>query len=94
MTKKIEISTVLYGAKDSGTVVYRDNSTMGYEFYNSGNCVVSINNLKLSPGSTYKSFERGYIDVTQWRINFDQTNIYSGCATNYAELTVLIYSER
>lgn len=94
MIKNFEITTLLYGAKDSGTVIYRDASTMGYEFYNSGNCIVTINNLKLSPGSTYKSYERGFKDVTQWRINFNQTNIYSGCATNYAELTVLIYSEK
>lgn len=86
-----EISTIVYGANDSGMVIFRDAKTIGYIITNTGNCPVTINNYKLQPNSWIKTFEPGYRDQTQWRMNFDQ---FSTCATNNAELTILIYSTK
>lgn len=87
----IEISTSVYSATDSGTVIYRDAKTLGYIITNTGNCPVWINNYLLQPNSWIKTFEPGYRDTTQWRMNMVQ---FSACATNNAELTVLIYSTK
>jgi hypothetical protein len=85
-----EISTITYGAKDNGLVIYRDEKTIGYVIANTGNCPIYINNYLLQPNSWIKTFEPGYIDKTQWRMNM-QT--FDACATNNAELTILIYSK-
>lgn len=82
------INTVLYSAKDSGTVVFRDEKTIGYQFINSGNCPVWLNNYLLYPGDCWKTLEPGMIDKTSYRMNFVQ---FDSCATTNAELTALIY---
>ena len=87
--RKIKFANVSYYAKDTGTVVFRDKSTIGYIFINTGNCVCTLNNFPLQPNAVLKTYEPDAIDTTQWRINFSQ---FSACATTSAELTVLIYS--
>lgn len=85
---KFTVNTILYGAADSGSVVFRDADTLGYQFINTGNCAVWINNFLLLPDTVWKSFEAGMIDTTSYRINFQQFN---SCATDNAELTVILY---
>jgi len=87
--RKIKYSNITYYSKDTGTVVFRDKTTIGYIFINTGNCVCLLNNFPLQPNSVLKTYEPDAIDLTQWRINFSQ---FSSCATTSAELTVLIYS--
>jgi hypothetical protein len=86
-----ETSTVIYTAKDSGNAVFRNEKTLGFLFMNTGNCPVKVNNMTLPPSGFFKSFEIGGRDLTNYRILFDQ---FSSCATNNAELTVLIYSTK
>lgn len=85
---KFTIATITYLAKDSGTVVFRDERTIGYQFINTGNCAVWLNNFLLQPNSVLKTVESQMIDKTSYRMNFVQ---FSSCATDNAELTVLLY---
>lgn len=88
---KFKISTSNYYQQDNGKAVYRDANTLGYLFINTGNCNVSVNNILLPPGGVFKTFERGYIDTTQYKILFT-INDGSACGGDSAELTTLIYS--
>jgi len=85
-----EISTIVYQSKDNGMVIFRDENTLGYVITNTGNCPIFINNYLLQPNSWIKTFEPGYRDTTSYRMNMQ--NKFSSCATDNAELTVLIYS--
>lgn len=87
-----EISTIIYSSKDNGMVIFRDDNTLGYIITNTGNCPIFINNYLLQPNSWLKTFEPGYKDVTAYRMNMQ--NQFSSCATNNAELTILIYSKK
>lgn len=85
---KFTTNTIIYAATDSGTIVFRDDKTLGYQFINTGNCAVWINNFLLFPDCVFKTMETGMIDATSYRINFVQFN---ACATDNAELTVILY---
>lgn len=88
---KFKISTQNYYEQDNGTAVYRDADTLGYLFCNTGNCVVSLNNIVLPPGGVFKTFETGYKDTTQYKVKFTIDD-FSACGGGSAELTTLIYS--
>lgn len=83
--------TVIYSSKDTGTAVFRDNNTIGYQFINTGNCAVYLNNYLLQPQTTWKTFETGYSDQTVYRMNFQDS--FSSCAVINSELTVIIYNK-
>ena len=85
---KFTTNTIIYSASDSGTIVFRDEKTLGYQFINTGNAAVWLNNLLLFPNTVFKTFEVGSIDTTTYRMNFVQ---FSSCATENAELTVILY---
>lgn len=89
MANKFVIDSVTYTANDNGTYVFRNEKTIGYCFINTGNCAISLNNYKLQPNSSFKTFERGMIDATNWQMLFATFN---SCSTSYSELTCLIYS--
>lgn len=84
-----KLDTIIYGAKDTATAVFRDNKTLGYCFINTGNCAVLLNNFVLQPNTSYKTFETGCIDKTVYRMLF---NTFDSCSTDNAELTVVIYN--
>lgn len=86
--KKFSITTIIYQATDSGTIVFRDAKTIGYQFINTGNCAVWLNNFLLQPNAVLKTVESQMIDATSYRMNFIQ---FDSCATANAELTVLLY---
>lgn len=69
--------------------IFRDERTLGYLFTNQGNSTLWINNFKLLPGATYKSFEPLMIDMTLYRVLFDQ----SAPLTDNL-LSVIIYNKR
>ena len=90
------IDSLEYTANDNGQFVFRDESTIGYCFINTGNCPVAVNNYILNPNSTFKTFETGYVDQTRWQLNFKPTTyvVESNCQTTNSKLIVLIYSKR
>lgn len=85
----IKLDTITYGANDTGTAVFRDSKTLGYNFINTGNCAVKLNNLILQPNTSYKTFETGCKDNTVYRMVF---NTFNSCSIDNAELTVVIYN--
>lgn len=87
---KFITNTIILTAAESGQVVFRDINTIGYNFINTGNCPVMINNYLLQPSSSFKTFEPNMIDFTSYRINFQQ---FSACATLNAELTIILYNK-
>jgi hypothetical protein len=87
-----DISTIVYVSKDNGQIIFRDENTLGYIITNTGNCPIFVNNFLLQPNSWLKTFEPGYKDLTSYRINMQNT--IDVCATNNAELTILIYSKK
>lgn len=72
--------------------IFRDASTIGYIFANTGNQILYINNLQLLPGSCWKTLENGMIDVSLYRVRFEQNPTYPSCANQYSNLQVIIYS--
>lgn len=86
---KFKVDTIIYGQKDTGTAVFRDEKTLGYCFINTGNCSVLLNNFLLQPNTSYKTFETGCIDKTVYRMVF---NTFDSCSIDNAELTVVIYN--
>jgi hypothetical protein len=86
---KFKTDTIIYGVKDSGTAVFRDERTLGYLFINTGNCPVLLNNFILLPNSSLKTYEPNSCDCTVYRMNFKDFNT---CTADYSELTVLIYN--
>lgn len=89
MANKFVIDSLTYTANDNGQYVFRNEKTIGYCFINTGNCAISLNNYKLQPNSSFKTFERGMIDITNWQMIF---STFNSCSTSYSELTCLIYS--
>lgn len=87
------IDTILVNADSgrNGQIVFRNDATLGYCFINSGNCKLTLNNIELLPGAVLKTFERGYIDMTPWRVLFD---IGSACGTTNGQLTCMIYTKK
>lgn len=85
-----KLDTVIYSKKDSGTAVFRDDSTLGYIFVNTGNCSVWLNNYLLQPNSSLKTYEPMGCDKTVYRMNF---NTFNACSTDNSELTVIIYNK-
>jgi hypothetical protein len=83
-----QISSEVMGADKSGAVVFRNANTIGYLFINTGNTIVYLNNIALSPNGFLKTYEPGAADMTQWRVNF-QAPFQVGTP----QLTVLIYSK-
>lgn len=69
--------------------IFRDDRTLGYVFTNQGNSILWINNFKLLPGATFKSFEPLMVDLTLYRVLFDQT---APLTDNL--LSVIIYNKR
>lgn len=87
---KFVIDTILMQPDvNPNQVVFRNDLTLGYLFINSGNCPLLLNNVKLNPGGTLKTFERGCIDQTLWRVLFQAGG---SCGSTYGQLTVLVYS--
>lgn len=64
---------------------------LGYEFINSGNCTVFINELKLPPGASWKSFQFGAIDATPYRFRFVPNPNLTACSSQNAALTVITF---
>jgi hypothetical protein len=85
------IDSVEYTTTQTTEDVYRDESTIGYCFINTGNCPVNINNYVLLPNSSFKTFEYGMVDITRWKMLFAP---FDTCSTTNARLVVLIYSKR
>lgn len=85
-----KLDTIIYSSKDTGTSVFRDDSTLGYIFVNTGNCSIWLNNYLLQPNSSLKTFEPTCKDATVYRMTF---NPFNPCSTNNSELTVLIYNK-
>lgn len=69
--------------------IFRDDRTLGYLFTNQGNSILWVNNFKLLPGATLKSFEPLMCDLTLYRVVFDQTAPLSDNL-----LSVIIYNKR
>lgn len=86
---KIKLDTITYGINDTGMAVFRDEKTLGYNFINTGNCSITLNNFILEPNTTFKTFETGCIDKTVYRMIF---NTFNQCSIDNAELTVVIYN--
>lgn len=87
---RYKLDTILYSHKDTGTSVYRDDSTLGYIFVNTGNCSIWLNNYLLQPNSSLKTYEANCCDCTVYRMTF---NSFDSCSTNNSELTVIIYNK-
>ena len=85
------IDSVEYSSTNTSEYVFRDESTLGYCFINTGNCSVSINNYVLLPNSTLKTFEYNMKDITRYQMLF---NTFDACSTTNSRLVVLIYSAR
>jgi hypothetical protein len=88
---KFVVDSVEYNSTNTSDYVYRDESTLGYCFINTGNCSVNINNYVLLPNSSLKTFEYNMIDMTRYQMIF---NTFDACSTTNARLVVLIYSAR
>jgi hypothetical protein len=88
---KFVIDSVEYNSTNTSDYVFRDESTLGYCFINTGNCSVNINNYVLLPNSSLKTFEYNMIDMTRYQMIF---NTFDACSTTNARLVVLIYSAR
>ena len=76
--------------------VFRDPNTIGYNFVNNGNSIVWVNNLKLLPGQSWKTFEAGMIDVGLYRVRFDtqyQKTANLTCSTQETSFVVIIYNK-
>jgi hypothetical protein len=69
--------------------IFRDSRTIGYCFTNQGNSILWINNFKLLPGATLKTFEPLMIDMTLYRVVFDQVALLSDNL-----LAVIIYNKQ
>ena len=72
--------------------IFRDASTIGYIFVNMGNEIAYINNLKLNPGSSFKTLENGMIDTSLYRVRFEANPTFASCANSFANIQVIIYS--
>jgi hypothetical protein len=92
---KIKIDVILYGIEPNDSIrIFRNESTIGYCFINSGNTPITINNFVLLPNTTWKTFEPMCEDLTVYRASFNQSNnLYSSCGTNNSNLTAIIYSK-
>ena len=88
---KFVVDSVEYNSTNTSDYVFRDESTLGYCFINTGNCSVNINNYVLLPNSSLKTFEYNMIDITRYQMIF---NTFDACSTTNARLVVLIYSLR
>jgi hypothetical protein len=88
---KFVVDSVEYNSTNTSDYVFRDESTLGYCFINTGNCSVNINNYVLLPNSSLKTFEYNMIDITRYKMIF---NTFDACSTTNARLVVLIYSLR
>jgi hypothetical protein len=88
---KFVIDSVEYSSTNTAEYVFRDESTLGYCFINTGNCSVSINNYILLPNSSLKTFEYNMVDITRYQMLF---NTFDACSVTNARLVVLIYSAR
>jgi hypothetical protein len=88
---KFTTDTILmYPDVNNNQVVFRNDQTLGYQFINTGNCPMVINNLLLNPGAAFKTFERGYVDCTVYRVLF---NPGGSCGSSTGQLTVIVYSK-
>ena len=87
---KFAISTIIYGTGSDGQYVWSNERVVGYMFINTGNCVISLNKVKLYPGGVLKTLEPGMVDTTKWQILLDK---FDSCATTNAQLTALIYEK-
>lgn len=79
----------------AGTV-FRDANTIGYNFVNNGNCIVWVNNLKLLPGQSWKTFEPNMLDVGLYRVRFDtqfQKADNLTCSKSETSFVVIIYNK-
>lgn len=85
---EFKISSEVMGAEKSGAVVYRDKETLGYLFINTGNTVIFLNNIAISPNGFLKTYEPAGRDMTEWRLNMQASQ-----QVGTPELTVLIYSK-
>jgi hypothetical protein len=82
------ISTITYKFPANGQYVFRNERTIGYMFINTGNCILTLNQIKLNPGAVLKTLETGMIDMTRYQILLD---VFNTCSGTNAELTTLIY---
>jgi hypothetical protein len=57
-------------------------------FINTGNCILTLNQIKLNPGAVLKTLEPGMIDMTRYQILLE---VFNTCSNTNAELTTLIY---
>jgi hypothetical protein len=87
----IRYNTSIINYNQDGAI-FRDAATIGYIFANTGNQILYINNLQLLPGSCWKTLENGMIDVSLYRVRFEQNPTYPSCANQYSNLQVIIYS--
>ena len=87
----IKYNTSIINYNQDGTI-FRDAKTIGYIFANTGNQILYVNNLQLLPGSTWKTLENGMMDTSLYRVRFEANPTYGTCATQNANLQVIIYS--
>jgi hypothetical protein len=81
--------TVYY---DMNSGVFRDSRTIGYEFTNTGNSLLYINNRLVSPGETFLTFRALMIDLTLYRVEFRTNPAYPTPQTNSCQ--TVIFSQR
>tara|TARA_R110000868_G_C10968444_1_gene769406 strand:+ start:7046 stop:7321 length:276 start_codon:yes stop_codon:yes gene_type:complete len=89
MRFQTEVSIYSGLTTQTSPTVPSDERTLGFEFRNTGSCDVYINNMRLAPEQTFRTFEAGAVDVTTYRIRFDKFN---SCAGINSELTVITFS--
>lgn len=76
---------------DTNTAQEMNPAALGYEFINAGNCDVYINELKLPPGASWKTFHPGAVDVTPYRFRFVFNPNATACSSQNAALTVITF---
>ena len=86
-------NTIIYDQSQTGNNVFRDESTLGYIFINTGAAPVEINNFVLNSGAVWKTFEPLCKDDTIYKINFKQNLVQNNCALDNSQLTTIIYSK-
>lgn len=91
---KFKTDVIIYGIEPSNSIkIFRNEETIGYCFVNTGNTAIDINNLILLPGGVFKTFEPNCIDLTFYRVKFNQQNFFDqSCATSNCVLTCIVYS--
>jgi hypothetical protein len=87
----IRYNTSIINYNQDGAI-FRDASTIGYIFANTGSQICYVNNLALYPGSSWKTLENGMIDVSLYRVRFEQNPTFPTCSNQYSNLQVIIYS--